>query len=91
MAPFQKGSIGTSEVQISTTSFTPRNGVLLLSSPGNASGSIVYVGYSGVAASTGFELAPGASIFVPVAECSNLNLLYAIGSTTGLKLSVWAM
>lgn len=43
----------------------------------------VFVGSSGVSTSTGYELAPGDSVTIPI---NNLDLVYTIASTTGASV-----
>ena len=82
-----KTSVGTSAVQISTTSFKTKKGVLVkaLSSNGTA---IIYVGGSTVTALTdatsGIELAASEWVVVEVNDVSDV---YVIGSTTGLGVT----
>lgn len=44
----------------------------------------VYWGPSGVTTSTGVELPPGSSVFIPV---SNTNVIYVVASTTGATVT----
>jgi hypothetical protein len=81
-----KSSIGTSAVQISTTSVVASSGVTLRSSLSN--NATIYIGPSTVTAGTaaatdGIPLNPGESITMPL---NNLNLLYAIATATGQEI-----
>lgn len=81
-----KSAIGTSAVQITTTSIACKQGVLVKASSTNTG--IVYVGPSGVTASTanatdGMELLAGESFVLPV---DNANKVYAIASAPGQKI-----
>jgi len=76
----RKSSISTSAVQITATSTTARNGVLVKAS--NSNTGTVYVGNSDVTAAaadatSGYELGAGESVVVPV---DNANKVYVIGS-----------
>lgn len=95
-APFQKQSIGTSALQLAVSSSVPRNGVMVEAHPGNASGSVVYVGFSGVTTGDGWPLGPGATVFVsnaqfPDPKNPDVNQIYVIGSTTGLIVGAWVI
>ena len=81
-----KGSIGTSAIQITTTSVTTIRGVLIKAAIGNSG--TVYVGNSdvtadAVAATDGFELGAGDAVTV---EVDNVNKVFVIGSATGQKV-----
>lgn len=83
-----KSSIGTSAVQISSTSVKTKKGVLVKAASTNGTG-LVYVGDSTVTAGTpdstsGFELA--ASEWVEI-ETDDVSRVYVIGSTTNLKVT----
>ena len=81
-----KSSIGTSAVQISSTSVVASSGVTLRSALANSA--TIYIGPSTVTANTaaatnGIPLNPGESINMPL---NNLNLLYAIATATGQEI-----
>jgi hypothetical protein len=81
-----KGSIGTSAVQVTTTSIKLEKGVIVKAAAGN--GGTVYVGNSDVTANSaeatdGFELTAGESITVPVDDVSKV---YVIGSGAGQQV-----
>jgi len=83
-----KTSIGTSAVQLTTTSNKAKKGVLVKAESSNGTG-LVYVGDSTVTAGTpdstsGFELAASEWVLVEVEDPS---LIYVIGSTTGLGVT----
>ena len=77
------GAIVTGQVSVTgTQAQLPSHaltGAVTLSTPASNTGTI-YIGLTGVTTSTGFALAPGASISLPIA---NTNLLYALGSHSG--------
>lgn len=81
-----KSSVGTSAVQITTTSIVAKKGVTVKAA--NANTGIIYVGNSDVTngstdATDGFELANGESIFI---EIDNANKVYVIGSAASQKV-----
>lgn len=81
-----KSSIGTSAVQITTTSVTCRRGVVVKAADGNTG--IVYVGPSTITngttdATDGIELSASQAV---VLDIDNANKVYVIGSTTGQKV-----
>lgn len=83
----RKSSIGATALQLIVTSTVAAHGVLVKASNSNGAG-IIYLGNSDVDAdstddTSGFELGAGESLVVPV---DNVNKIYAIGSTTGLKV-----
>jgi hypothetical protein len=85
----RKTSIGTTGVQISSSSQKLRNGVTVLASGSNSA--TVYVGCnSGITANTsdtadGFPLAAGGAIFI---ETDNVNKVYVI-STSANQVVFW--
>ena len=83
-----KTGIGTSAVQISSTSFKCKKGVLVKAASTNGTG-LVYVGLSNVTtistpSSCGLELA--ASEWIEV-EAEDVTDVYVIGSTAGLSIT----
>ena len=82
-------SIGATALQLTSTVTPLKRGIVVKASPGNANGTIVYVGKStvtaGVAAPTtdGFPLSPGDSVSF---ETDDASKVYCIGSTTGLSV-----
>jgi len=81
-----KSSIGTSAVQLTTSSIKTIKGVIVKAATGNSG--TIYIGNSDVTSGTtdatdGFELGAGAGVTV---EIDNVNKVYAIGSTTGQKV-----
>lgn len=81
-----KSSIGTSAVQISSTSVVASSGITIRSALANSA--TIYIGPSGVTANTaaatdGIPLNPGESISMPL---NNLNLLYVIATATGQEI-----
>lgn len=81
-----KSSIGTSAVQIITSSTPVKVGVTVKAADNNTG--TVYIGNSTVTAGTtdatdGFELAGGESVTI---EINDVNKVYAISSTTGQKV-----
>lgn len=83
----RKSSIGATALQLTTADTPASKGVLVKASAKNASGSYLYAGPSTITADSadstdGFELSPGDAVTIPV---DNVNKVYVIGSTTGLK------
>lgn len=81
-----KSSIGTSVVQISSSTTYLNKGILVKAAKANSG--TVYVGSSGVTAGTtdatdGFELGAGESIFI---ETDRLDRVYAIASASSQKV-----
>lgn len=85
-----KSSIGTSAVQVISTSTVLDYGISIKASASNTGK--VYVGIaSGVTASSadatdGYELSLGEEIFIPKAMVANANMVYVIGSAAGQKV-----
>jgi hypothetical protein len=87
----RKSAIGASAVALigSSTPFSYQ--VQVVAANGNGSG-LVYIGLSTVMANAadttdGYELAAGQTVTIPAAFCGgDLANLFAIGSTTGLKV-----
>lgn len=86
---FNKSAIGTTAVQLTSTSNPAQTGVEVIASPSNSG--TVWVGVSssvtsGTADSTdGIPLAAGTSAFLYV---SDANMIYAIGSAAGQRVAV---
>jgi len=81
-----KGSIGTSAVQITTSTFQCVKGMLIRADPANTG--IVYIGQSDVtansaAATDGLPLEAGDAVMI---EVNQVNLVYAIASAAGQKV-----
>lgn len=79
-------SIGTSAVQLISTTTGCNQGVTIKADANNAG--VVYIGRSTVTANSadgtdGFPLAAGEEIFIP---CEDVSYLYAIASTTAQKI-----
>lgn len=84
-----KSSIGTSAVQLITSSFPAVRGVLIKAADDNAASSRIAVGNSDVTyrladATDGYELGPNSEVFIPI---DNANKIYLRGSTTGLRVT----
>jgi len=84
-----KSSIGTTAVQLTSTSTRCVHGVLVLADPDNSGD--VYVGREGVTAGTadatdGVRLRPGDAIEIEIDEVTKV---YVIGSAAGQKV-FWA-
>jgi len=82
----RKSGIGTTPVQVTTSSVTAINGVQIKAADTNTDK--VYVGISGVTADTadatdGYPLAPGDALLVPV---SNANAVYVVASSGSQKV-----
>lgn len=80
LAPGQV-AVGVAAVQMHPAGQALQQGVVVTAHPNNPFGSIVYVGIAGVTTGTGFPLAPGASLTLPV---PNTNQVYLIGSQAAL-------
>lgn len=83
-----KTSIGTSAVQLTSSSFKCKKGVLVKAASTNGV-NLVYVGDSTVTAgspdsTSGFELATSEWVLI---ETTDPSLVYVIGSTTGLAVT----
>lgn len=81
-----KSSIGTSAVQVNSSSIAASNSITVRADTANTG--VVYIGPSTVTANTtagtdGIPLTAGESITVPL---NNINIVYAIGSATGQKV-----
>lgn len=82
-----KNSIGTTAVQMSSTSYAVRRGVLIKAS--NVNVGRVYVGDDNTvtqntnASTDGFELGPGQEVIIPV---TNVNVIYLVASQAGQKV-----
>lgn len=81
-----RSGIGTTAVQITSTSVATRKGVLVKA--GNSNLGVVFIGNSGVTAGTvdatdGFELDAGESVII---EIDNVNKLFVIGSAVGQRV-----
>jgi hypothetical protein len=79
----RKSSIGTSAVQLTTTSMHAPRGVQIKAALANSG--TVYVGNSDVTAGAadatdGFPLAPGEALFVPIDDPSKV---YVVGTAAG--------
>lgn len=80
--------IGTSAVQLSSSTFECKKGVLVKARSSNGTG-LLYVGKNDVTAGSpdstcGFELAASEWVLV---ETTSPSLVYVIGSTSGLSLT----
>jgi hypothetical protein len=71
-------TVGTSAVQMTTTSVETRQGVTLIAYSGNVGS--VHVGKSGLTTSTGFPLKPNVGITIPIDDPSKV---WAISQTAG--------
>lgn len=79
----KKSSIGTTAVQLTTTSTKLKNSIMLLAPSANTG--TVYVGTSsGVTSADGFPLSAGAAIAL---EVDNANKIWLIGSTSNQVIS----
>lgn len=87
MVTAQNTDVDTAAEQLTAASVPVTTTPVVTAAPDNPDGSIVYVGPSGVTTSTGYPLAPGQSVPVPVA---NLNAIYVIGSENNLKAAAIA-
>lgn len=82
-----KNSIGSTPVQMSSTSYTVRVGVMVKAS--NVNVGRVYVGDSSLVTQNtdptndGYELGPGDEIFIPV---NDINLIWLVASQAGQKV-----
>jgi hypothetical protein len=81
-----KSSIGTSAVQMTESSITAKQGIVVKAARGNTG--VVYVGNSDVTADTvddtdGFELSGGESVTIPV---NNANKVYVRASASGQRV-----
>jgi len=82
-----KSGIGTTAMQLTTTSTSVKKGVVIKAASSNTG--IVYIGNSSVVtagtndATDGFELSAGESVTI---EIDNVNKLYAIGSAINQKV-----
>lgn len=74
-------AVGVAAVQMHPAGQAVQQGVIVQAHPNNPIGSIVYVGVAGVTVGTGFPLAPGASVTLPI---PNTNQVYLIGSQAAL-------
>ncbi len=87
-----KGSIGATALQLTTTSFACRRGVLVKADAGNST-NFIYVGILGVTAgiaaptTDGYKLAVNESVDIAIDDPSKL---YVIGSTSSLAVSFLA-
>ena len=80
-----RSAIGTTAVQLTTTSITTRKGVLVKA--GNANTGVIFIGNSNVTAGTadatdGFELDAGESVMI---EIDNANKLFARSTMAGQR------
>lgn len=75
-----QATVGTVAVQL--TSIVLKQGVIIKAA--NSNSGTIYLGTSGVTASTGFELGAGESVTLPI---TNTNLIYAIANTTSQIIS----
>jgi hypothetical protein len=74
-------TVGTSAVQLTTTSTPCVKGVLVKALAANTAK--VYIGNNSVTTSNGYELSAGQEVFIQV---DDVNKLYAISTTTGQKV-----
>ena len=95
----RKSSIGTSAVQMTSTSLVPQYGVSIKAAAANTGK--VYVGLSNAVtadsadATDGYELAAGNEVFLPAfalqsGSSNNINTIYLIGSASSQKVFFFA-
>jgi hypothetical protein len=87
----RKSSVGTSAVQVASTSYRAAKGVQIKADAANSA--VVYVGNSDLTADTadatdGFPLAAGEGLFVPV---DDVNKIYVRGGASGQKVFWFAV
>jgi len=73
-----KSSIGGTAVQLTSSTVDCRRGILVKAAGANTAK--IYVGESGVTSSTGFELAAGEQVVLPVLTPSEVYVVGASGS-----------
>lgn len=73
-------SVSTTTIRIDTSATKCHQGMQIIAATGNPG--LVYIGNSGAHAGSGFPLAPGASIFVPIDDTSKVWASGATGTNT---------